>query len=93
MFFQEMDIIKKQGAKPLRDYCTTVGDVSANKPAPLPAPSASVPKKKGKSVQLKLPDGTYPYSAHVLVSKRIGLYRLSSGEKTCCLHMHCAVQF
>ncbi|XP_076466624.1 dynein heavy chain domain-containing protein 1-like isoform X2 [Babylonia areolata] len=66
VFPEVMDIIRKQGTSPQYDYCQATGDVNTNRPEPLPSTSASMAKKKSKPALLKLPDGTYPYSTHVL---------------------------
>ncbi|KAL8594105.1 hypothetical protein ACOMHN_000817 [Nucella lapillus] len=66
VFPEEMEVIRRQGTVAVRDYCPAAGDVNTNRPVLTPTTSTAVPKKKGKPPILKLPDGTYPYSAHVL---------------------------
>ena len=66
-----MEVLKQQGVRPLRDYCPNVLDKSANNPMPMPSTLPAGPSRKHKHLKLKLPDGTYPYSAHVLVSVEV----------------------
>ncbi|XP_070211333.1 dynein heavy chain domain-containing protein 1-like isoform X3 [Littorina saxatilis] len=70
LFPEEMEILKQQGARPLPEYCSVVTDKSANNSAPLPTASPAGPRKKVNS-QMRLPDGTYPYSKHVLSEKQM----------------------